>query len=51
MPCDVHIEREPDGAVTVWCSEHEPMQRMKASRQGQQLAGSASVPLCCLSAV
>lgn len=34
MPCDVHIEREEGGAVTVWCSEHEPMQRMKASRPG-----------------
>ena len=34
MPCDVHIEREEDGALTVWCSEHEPMQRMKASWPG-----------------
>lgn len=30
MPCDTHIERdEATGAVTVWCSEHEPMSRMK----------------------
>lgn len=35
MPCDVHIEREEEsGAVTVWCSEHEPMNRMKVRGRG-----------------
>jgi tetratricopeptide (TPR) repeat protein len=29
MPTDVAIERHPDGAVTVWMSEHDPMARMK----------------------
>lgn len=29
MPTDVHIEREKDGSVTVWLSEHDPIQRMK----------------------
>ena len=29
MPADVHIESHADGSVTVWCSEHEPMNRMK----------------------
>lgn len=29
LPTDWHIEREPDGAVTVWCSDHDPLQRMK----------------------
>lgn len=29
LPTDVHIEREPDGAVTVWCSDHDPFARMK----------------------
>lgn len=29
MPADVEIERHPDGAVTVWMSEHDPMTRMK----------------------
>ena len=29
MPADAHIERHPDGAVTVWLSEHDPMARMK----------------------
>jgi tetratricopeptide (TPR) repeat protein len=29
MPVDVVIERHDDGSVTVWCSDHDPMQRMK----------------------
>lgn len=29
LPTDVDIEREPDGAVTVWCSDHDPFTRMK----------------------
>ena len=29
LPTDVHLEREPDGAVTVWCSDHDPFARMK----------------------
>lgn len=29
MPADVHIEHEPDGAATVWMSEHDPISRMK----------------------
>ena len=29
MPVDWEIEERRDGTVTVWCSEHEPMQRMK----------------------
>ncbi|WP_329237787.1 DUF5107 domain-containing protein [Actinoallomurus sp. NBC_01490] len=29
LPVDVEIEREPDGAVTVWCSDHDPLSRMK----------------------
>ena len=29
MPADVHIEKEPDGAVTVWQSEHDPIERLK----------------------
>jgi tetratricopeptide (TPR) repeat protein len=29
LPCDVEIERHPDGTLTVWLSEHEPMSRMK----------------------
>jgi tetratricopeptide (TPR) repeat protein len=29
MPVETEIERHPDGSVTVWCSDHDPMQRMK----------------------
>ncbi|HVX83385.1 MAG TPA: DUF5107 domain-containing protein [Phycisphaerae bacterium] len=29
MPTDIEIERHSDGSITVWCSEHEPMNRMK----------------------
>jgi tetratricopeptide (TPR) repeat protein len=29
LPTDVEIEHEADGAITVWCSDHDPMQRMK----------------------
>jgi len=29
MPTEVSIEQHADGSVTVWCSEHEPMSRMK----------------------
>ncbi len=29
MPVEVAIEREEDGSVTVWCSDHDPMSRMK----------------------
>jgi tetratricopeptide (TPR) repeat protein len=29
LPTDVSIEREADGSVTVWCSDHDPFTRMK----------------------
>jgi tetratricopeptide (TPR) repeat protein len=29
MPVETEIERGADGSVTVWCSDHDPMQRMK----------------------
>lgn len=29
MPVEVSIERSADGSVTVWCSDHDPMKRMK----------------------
>ena len=29
MPVDVEIEKHADGSVTVWCSDHDPMARMK----------------------
>ncbi len=29
MPVEVAIQREADGSVTIWCSDHDPMARMK----------------------
>jgi len=29
MPVDTEIETDADGSVTVWCSDHDPMARMK----------------------
>jgi tetratricopeptide (TPR) repeat protein len=29
MPVETAIERDADGSVTVWCSDHDPMARMK----------------------
>ena len=29
MPVDCSIERAADGSVTIWCSDHDPMTRMK----------------------
>lgn len=29
MPVETHIEEGPDGSVTIWCSDHDPMLRMK----------------------
>ena len=29
MPADFQIEQHPDGSQTVWCSDHDPMNRMK----------------------
>ena len=29
LPTDVHLEQEPDGARTIWMSEHDPLNRLK----------------------
>ncbi len=29
MPVEVAIERDSDGSVTIWCSDHDPLLRMK----------------------
>jgi len=29
MPVNVHIERHPGGSQTIWCSDHDPMNRLK----------------------
>lgn len=42
MPADVHIECEPDGAATVWLSEHDPLDRLKGMH-GVRLRPGASL--------
>ncbi len=29
MPVDFEIEKQADGSATIWCSDHDPMSRMK----------------------
>jgi tetratricopeptide (TPR) repeat protein len=29
MPVNVHIEQDEDGSQTIWCSDHDPMNRLK----------------------
>lgn len=43
LPTDWVIEREDDGAVTVWCSDHEPMTRMKGMHGIRLRPGSSLV--------
>ncbi|GIJ64605.1 DUF5107 domain-containing protein [Virgisporangium aurantiacum] len=31
LPVDAEIETAPDGSVTVWCTDHDPFARMRAS--------------------
>lgn len=45
MPVDTAIERSPDGSVTVWCSDHDPMARMKGMHGVCLHPGRASLEL------
>ena len=45
MPVDWVIEELPDGGRTIWCSEHEPMGRMKGMHGVTLRPGSALVEL------
>ncbi len=45
MPADVHIEEEPDGARTVWMSEHDPLNRLKGMHGIRLRPGSSRVEL------
>ncbi|MEJ3653649.1 DUF5107 domain-containing protein [Actinomycetes bacterium KLBMP 9759] len=45
LPTDVEIEREPDGAVTVWCSDHDPFTRMKGMHGVRLRPGHATLEL------
>ncbi|PJJ62292.1 DUF5107 domain-containing protein [Compostimonas suwonensis] len=43
LPTDAVIEREDDGAVTVWCSDHDPFARMKGMHGIRIRPGSALI--------
>ncbi len=45
MPVEVSIEREPDGSVTVWCSDHDPMAHMKGMHGLRLRPGTACLEL------
>ncbi|WP_245818163.1 DUF5107 domain-containing protein [Granulicella rosea] len=46
MPVEVAIERDEDGSVTVWCSDHDPMTRMKGMHGICLRPGRAYVEVC-----
>ncbi|RFA20595.1 DUF5107 domain-containing protein [Subtercola boreus] len=43
LPTDVEIEREADGSVTVWCSDHDPFSRMKGMHGIRLRPGSSLI--------
>jgi tetratricopeptide (TPR) repeat protein len=43
LPTDWEIERESDGSVTVWCSDHDPLTRMKGMHGIRLRPGSSVV--------
>ncbi len=45
MPTDVEIEHHDDGSITVWCSDHDPITRMKGMHGVCIHPGSAAVHL------
>jgi len=45
MPADVFIEEEPDGARTVWHSEHDPLNRLKGMHGLRLRPGSSLIEL------
>jgi len=45
MPTDVQIQSEDDGSATVWCSDHDPLERLKAAHGVRLQPGKALVEL------
>ncbi|WP_022919117.1 DUF5107 domain-containing protein [Ruania albidiflava] len=45
LPTDAHIESHEDGSVTVWCSDHDPFERMKGMHGVHLDPGSAALEL------
>jgi tetratricopeptide (TPR) repeat protein len=45
LPTDVAVEEEPDGARTVWLSEHDPLNRLKGMHGLRLRPGSSLIEL------
>ncbi|WP_432571649.1 DUF5107 domain-containing protein [Kineococcus sp. SYSU DK005] len=45
LPTEASIEEEADGAVTVWCSDHDPFQRMQGMHGVRLRPASALIEL------
>ncbi|MBZ2195838.1 DUF5107 domain-containing protein [Occultella gossypii] len=45
LPTDVEIEHEDDGSVTVWCSDHDPFERMKGMHGVRLRPGRSAIEL------
>ncbi|CAM3689563.1 DUF5107 domain-containing protein [Occultella aeris] len=45
LPTDVEIEHESGGSVTVWCSDHDPFERMKGMHGVRLRPGSSAIEL------
>jgi tetratricopeptide (TPR) repeat protein len=45
LPMDWHIETEADGAVTVWCSDRDPFERMRSAHGLRLRPGSSLMEL------
>jgi tetratricopeptide (TPR) repeat protein len=45
LPMDWHIEHEADGAVTIWCSDRDPFERMRSAHGVRLRPGSSLMEL------
>jgi len=45
LPTDSYIEHEVDGAVTIWCSDHDPFARMKGMHGIRLRSDSTAIEL------
>ncbi|MEG3616385.1 DUF5107 domain-containing protein [Isoptericola haloaureus] len=45
LPVETHLETDDDGAVTVWCSDHDPLRRMQGMHGIRLAPDSALIEL------
>lgn len=45
MPVDTHVQTDPDGSITVWMSDHDPMLRLKGMHGVRLSPGSSALEL------